>query len=136
MRHLLGIFLLLLATTSHAELVVVAGKDSLIEKMDKRQVADIFLAKTTRLIGGSRVQPIELLNNDAKATFYFEISGKTIAQVNSYWTTLIFTGKGKPPKNVKEIGRLTEILNSDPYAITYLPLNQITESMKILHVFQ
>lgn len=136
MRALLGLIALLAATAGHAELVVVAGRGSPIEKLDQREVANIFLARTTHLADGSRVRPIELSDSGYKAAFYREISGKTLAQVNSYWTTLIFTGKGKPPKGIGEPSRLAEALNSDPYAITYIPLGQITESMKVLYVFR
>lgn len=37
-----------------------------------------------------------------QTTFYREIAGKTLPQINSYWTTLIFTGKGKPPRSIDE----------------------------------
>lgn len=137
MSRLLGLIALLaVSCASHADLAVVAARGSPIERLDAREVADIFLAKTTRLPDGSRVQPLELSDEGVKAEFYREISGKTLPQINSYWTTLIFTGKGRPPRNVEEIHRLIELLNSNPYAITYLPKGRITESMKVLHVFR
>ncbi len=136
MRRLLALIALLAATSSYAGLAVVVGKGSAIEKLDQREVANIFLAKTTQLPDGSRVKPVELNDNGYKTLFYREISGKTLAQINSYWTTLIFTGKGRPPKNIEEAGRLIELLNSDPHAISYLPLGQITESVKVLYIFR
>jgi hypothetical protein len=139
MRRLLAIVLFLLATASHAELAVVAGKGSPIDKLGEREVADIFLARTHHLADGSRVRPVELRDSAYKADFYRGISGKTLPQINSYWTTLIFTGKGKPPRSVDELERLVELLNSDPQAIAYLPLGQIGqlgESLKILFVFR
>jgi len=135
MRRLLGLIALLAATASHAELAVVVGKGSAIEKLEPREVANIFLAKTSRLPNGSHVRPVELSDNGYKTIFYREIAGKTLPQINSYWTTLIFTGKGRPPKNIEESGRLIELLNNDPYAISYLPLGQLTESVKVLYIF-
>lgn len=136
MRRLLALLALLLASASHAELAVVVGKDSPLDKLDEREVADIFLAKITRLADGSRVNPVELRDSAYKALFYREISGKTLPQINSYWTTLIFTGKGKPPRNIDEEKRLLELLNSDPHAISYIPVGQIRESLKVLYVFR
>lgn len=136
MRRLLAICAFLLASASHAELVVVAGKGSPIGKLGEREVADIFLARTSHLVDGSRVKPVELRESAYKATFYREISGKTLPQINSYWTTLIFTGKGRPPLSIDEVSRLIELLNSDPHAIAYLPLGQIGESLKVLYVFR
>ena len=67
-----------------------------------RTIDDGVTVQTRRylLADGNRVQPMELSDLGYKAIFYREISGKTLPQINSYWTTLIFTGKGKPPKNI------------------------------------
>lgn len=135
MRRLLGIIAFLAAAAGHAELAVVAGKGSSIERLDGQEVANIFLARTTQLRDGTRVHPVELNNNAFKAAFYREISGKTLAQVNSYWTTLVFTGKGKPPRSVEDPSQVVELLNSDPHAVAYLPVGKATESLKILHTF-
>ncbi|MDD3518898.1 MAG: hypothetical protein PHQ14_11160 [Chromatiales bacterium] len=126
--------LLCLAGASHAQLAVVAGKDSSIAQLDEREVADIFLARTTRLPDGSRVKVFELGNDAYRAVFYREVAGKTLPQINSYWTTLIFTGKGRPPRSIGEERALVDLLNSDPHAIGYLPLDQANESVKILFI--
>lgn len=140
MRRLLALLfpllLFLLSSASQAELAVVAGKNSPIEKLDGREVADIFLAKITRLADGQRVTPLELRDSTFRASFYRGIAGKTLPQINSYWTALIFTGKGKPPRSIDEIDRLMELLANDPHAITYLPLDQVSKATKVLYVFR
>jgi hypothetical protein len=77
-----------------------------------------------------------LRDNAFRASFYREIAGKTLPQINSYWTTLIFTGKGKPPKSIDQLDRLMELLANDPHAITYLPLEQLSKATKVLYVFR
>lgn len=135
MRGLFALAALLFAMTCQAELAVVASKSSPIDKLGEREVADIFLAKTSHVADGQRVRPVELNDSTFKAVFYRKISGKTLAQVHSYWTTLIFTGKGRPPKNLDDVEKLVELLNNDPHAIAYLPLGQVSASMKILYLF-
>ncbi len=135
MRWLMLPLLLIISCTATAELVVVVGKDSPLEELGRNEVANIFLAKTNRLADGSRIRPLELSDEGYKADFYRKIAGKTLPQINSYWTTLIFTGKGRPPKNVTETSSLVDKLNSDPHTISYLPLEQVTETMKVVHVF-
>lgn len=126
----------LLAGACHAEIAVVASKASPIDKLDGHEVADIFLAKTNYLRDGSRVTPLELRENPFRASFYRDISGKTLPQINSYWTTLIFTGKGKPPRNVEALEQLVELLESSPNAITYLPLEQVSGTLKVLYILR
>jgi hypothetical protein len=126
----------LLAGVCHADIAVVAGKASPIDKLDAREVADIFLAKTSYFRDGSHVTPIELRENPFRASFYRNISGKTLPQINSYWTTLIFTGKGKPPRNVEVLERLVEQLETNPDTITYLPLEQVSGTLKVLYILR
>lgn len=135
MKRLLCALLITLSAAAHAEnFAVVVNKSSAVGKLDKREVANIFLSKTTRHHNNQTVTPLELHDTATQELFYHEISGKTLAQINSYWTTLIFTGKGRPPKKISGVAQLIEALSKNPNAITYLPLNQITGSMKIVHM--
>lgn len=134
MQRLALLCALLLSTACHADIAIVASKDSPIDKLNAHEVADIFLAKSRYLTDGKRVTPLELRKSSYRATFYRDIAGKTLPQVNSYWTTLIFTGKGKPPRIVDSLEQVIELLNSNPYAISYLPLGEINETLKVLYI--
>lgn len=136
MRTLLAVFLLLLAGQVQAEMVVVVNKDSPITSLELRDVANIFLAKSSHLESGERLMPIELDDDAARARFYKMICGKNLAQLNSYWTTLIFTGKGKPPRGLSSMRRLIELIDQDVHTITYLPEEAVTEQMRVVHSFR
>ena len=135
MRRYLTLLPLLLAATVKAEILVVVGENSPIESLNEKEVANIFLAKTNRLADGGRVTPLELSGQEHKAKFYHRISGKSPSQITSYWTTLIFTGKGKPPKEFKERKTLLGELSSNPAAITYIPAEQLSGRMKVVYTF-
>ena len=138
MKRLISTALLLITTSSISagEIAVVVNKSSTLNQLDKREVANIFLAKKSRLANNRKIMPVELHNEDYQKSFYLGISGKTLSQVNSYWTTLIFTGKGRPPKKVSGIDELVDVIQKNPDAISYLPLERITGGMKIVHTFQ
>ncbi len=118
-----------------AQTVVVVAKDSPIESLDDQYIANIFLARTSRFPNGEKAQPIELKNNDLRKRFYQDISGKTPRQLNAYWTTLVFTGKGKPPHSYTNAEDLQMKLLAQPGCITYLPLDEVTDNMKIVYRF-
>lgn len=115
--------------------VVVVAKNTLINSLDKQAVSNIFLARTSRYENGQKAIPIEIKSNETRADFYRQISGKTPAQLNSYWTTLVFTGKGKPPRAYASQSDVLSRLESQPGAITYLPLSEVTDDMKVLYAF-
>jgi len=137
MRRLTALLaLLLLSMTVNAEILVVVGEASPIETLNEQEVANIFMAKTNRLADGSRVTPLELSDQNYKTIFYRKISGKSPSQITSYWTTLIFTGKGKPPKEFKEKEKLLSELINNPDAITYISAEQLSKVMKVVHAFR
>ena len=135
MRKLLALLTLFITASVNAEILVVVGKNSPIETLNEKEVANIFLAKTNRLADGSRVTPLELSGEKQKSNFYKKISGKSPSQITSYWTTLIFTGKGKPPKAFRERKLLLDELSNNPAAITYIPADQLSGLMRVVHTF-
>lgn len=128
--------LLLVSLGARAEFAIVVGKNSPVDQLDKRVVADIFLAKSNRLPNGQRIKTLELDDDTLKAAFYEKISGKSLAQINSYWTTLIFTGKGRPPKTYATRESLLDMLRHDPYTISFLPIEQVNDSLKVVCLFR
>jgi len=131
---LTALLLIILPVTTQAEMVVVVAKSSSMMELTEREIRRIFLAKTRRLNNGLRIQPIELSNAEYKARFYQKVTGKTLHQLNSYWTTLIFTGKGKPPKNLDKTHDLLDELAANPMAIAYLPDKLIDDRLKVVHI--
>ena len=132
MRSWLFLLWLLGIGSAHAEWLVVVGAGSPIESLNERQVTDIFLARTNYLDPVGRITTLELSDEDHHYDFYHRISSKTPAQINSYWTTLIFTGKGKPPREVSNRQQLLHELNSDPGAIAYLNDNLPDKDFKVV----
>ncbi len=135
MKPLISLLMLLLSFVSYGQTVVVVAKNSPIEQLSSQLVENIFLARTTRFPNGEKVQPIELKDNSLRNSFYKNISGKSPKQLYAYWTTLVFTGKGKPPRDYSDSEDLQTRLQEQPGSITYLPLNLVTENMKIVYRF-
>lgn len=115
------------------DFAVVVGPGSPIMKLERQQVANIFLAKTTRAENGEKLKPIELIDSKLRSSFYSTVTSKSLAQVNSYWTVLIFTGKGKPPFAQENKDQIIQALNNDPNSIAYLAFNDIPENLRVVY---
>ncbi len=137
MRLLIMLMMLILWSCSwqvRADMVVVVAKTSSITELTEREIKRFFLAKTRRLRNGRRIQPMELSGSDYKEHFYRLVAGKNLRQLNSYWTTLIFTGKGRPPKSMDKIEALVTEIANNPSAITYLPEEYLDERLKVVYI--
>jgi len=134
-KMILTLLFLLCHGIVYGQTVVVVAKDSSISELNSQHVANIFLARTNRFPNGEKAAPIELKNQTAREGFYQQISGKSPRQLNAYWTTLVFTGKGKPPKGYPHSADLLFKLNNQSGAITYIADTQVTDEMKVVYRF-
>ena len=133
--YILASFVIFYNTSAQSSVVVVVAKNSTIEALDLNQVANIFLARTNRFPNGEKSTPVEFVYGNSREEFYVNISGKNTKQLMAYWTTLIFTGKGRPPKGYKELEQLMDALPLKLNYITYLDSSLVTEDMKVVFRF-
>ncbi|MBU1664072.1 MAG: phosphate ABC transporter substrate-binding protein [Gammaproteobacteria bacterium] len=119
------------------DLVVVTGAHSPINHLSREQVADIYMGRVTTLPGGTSALPLDLpASSPEREAFYNEITGKSAAQVRAYWARMSFTGKGIPPKQVRNDADLKKFAGSKPGAIGYLEENALDGSVKVLFTFK
>jgi hypothetical protein len=60
---------------------------------------DIFLGKTARFPDGSQAVPVDQSEGTiVRDEFYNKLVGKSAAQMKAYWSKIIFTGRGQPPR--------------------------------------
>ena len=86
---------------AHADVVAVVSAKSSITDLTKDQVSDIFLGKTSTFPKGGQAVPIDQAGDaPIRDEFYTKMTGRTAAQLKSYWAKQTFSGKGTPPKVV------------------------------------
>lgn len=133
MKTLLTTLLIIFSASVFSQTVVVVPKESMVNSLNAQEVANIFLARTNRFPNGEKSMPIELKDEEVRRIFYQNISGKSPKQLMAYWTTIVFTGKGRPPKGYINYEELMKRFEGG--AITYLELSRVTENMKIVYIF-
>ena len=133
LRHLVGgLFAASLCQAAHAgELVVIMSVKSPVASLRPEQVADIFLGQAGSLPGGAEVvavdQPIGASERDE---FYLKVTAKTRPLVKAYWTKMIFTGRGQPPKEVASSAAIRKLVADNPSLIGYIDRSALDPSVK------
>jgi ABC-type phosphate transport system substrate-binding protein len=114
-----------------AELVVIVSVNSPVTALTENQVADIYLGRTSQLPGGAQVLPIDLADDAAnRSNFYRIVCGKSPAQLRAYWSKLIFTGGGQPPREVADAEAMKRLVASGGNAIGYVDRSQLDPTVK------
>lgn len=118
-----------------ADVVVIVSPDSPVTTLNAEQVADIFLGRNSRFPDGSAAVPIDQTENSPdRAEFYARYIGRTSAQIRAHWAKLIFTGRGRPPRQLANISEMKALLAGNPHAIGYLDSSHVDDSVRVLTV--
>jgi ABC-type phosphate transport system substrate-binding protein len=116
-----------------ADIVAVVSSKSPITTLSKNQVMDIFLGKRTRFPDGSSAVPIDQTEGSAaRDEFYTRIADMSAAQVKAFWSKIIFTGRGQPPKTVAAGVEAKKVLLGNPNAIGYIDQNLVDSSVRVV----
>lgn len=125
--------LALTATPVRADVVAVVSVKSAVTALSKNQVIDIFLAKSVRFPDGSPAVPIDQTEGAAaRDEFYSNFSGKSAAQLKAYWSKIIFTGRGQPPKALSNSDEIKKLLAQNPSAIGYIDRSRVDNNLRIV----
>jgi ABC-type phosphate transport system substrate-binding protein len=117
----------------NADVVAVVAASSPIDSLSKTQVLDIFLGKRTRFPDGSDAVPIDQTQGSvARDEFYLKLATMSPAQVQAFWSKIIFTGRGAPPRIASTVSELKKLLLANPNAIGYLDRSALDSSFKVV----
>jgi ABC-type phosphate transport system substrate-binding protein len=121
------------STYALAEVVVVVSAKSKIANMTASQVAQIFLGKTNKLPDGRDAIPLDQAEgSDIRNEFYSTVTGKDPAQINAYWSKIIFTGDGQPPKVVTGNDSVKKAVAKNLNAIGYIDKSAVDKKVKVI----
>lgn len=124
---------IMLASVSQAEIAIIVNNSVSVPSISADEAANIFLGKVNELPGGIRMVPIDQEDGQkAHAEFYNKVVKKDAAQLNAYWSRLIFTGKGEPPKKMADNADVLALVAANPNIIGYVDASAVTSSVKVL----
>lgn len=137
-KHITPLVLALAACAvgaAKAEVVLVVSANSPVEALSKNQAADIFLGKTSRFPNGELAVPLDQAEGArTRDEFYQNLVGKSPSQVKAYWSKLIFTGKGQPPKEIADSKVIKRAVANSASLIGYVDRSAVDGSVKVVTV--
>jgi ABC-type phosphate transport system substrate-binding protein len=97
------------------------------------QIKRIFLGKEKKFSDGKEATPINsVASYSSRDQFDSNILGRSSAQVSAYWSKLVFTGKGIPPKEVENDAAVIAIVVNNQNAIGYVDSAAVTGDVKVI----
>jgi hypothetical protein len=134
-RQIAAAVLLCTLSLARADIVVVVPARSPVQKLSEEQVADLFLGRAAVPVPGGALEPIDLAEGrPERDDFYRRIAAMSAPQLTAYWARMIFTGRGKPPREVGDEHAVKEQMARNPHLLAYLPRQDVDDTMRIVFV--
>lgn len=117
--------------TAAGELVVIVSAKNPVGALRPEQVADIFLGQLANFPGGAEAVALDQrIGSAERDEFYSKVASKTRPLVKAYWTKMIFTGRGQPPKEVADSAAIRKMVADNPSLIGYIDKSALDPSVK------
>ncbi|NGZ83655.1 phosphate ABC transporter substrate-binding protein [Duganella sp. SAP-35] len=135
LMNMLACLLLSSGMAGAAELVVIVSARSPVSALRPDQVTDIFLAQTGRFPDGEPAVALDLpLGSPLRNEFYSVMAGKSPALMKAYWTKMVFTGRGQPPRELASSAAVRKMVADNPSMIGYIDRAALDASVKAVTV--
>ncbi|NYE60652.1 ABC-type phosphate transport system substrate-binding protein [Duganella sp. 1224] len=118
-----------------AEFVVVVSARNPVSSLRADQVAAIFLGQSGRFPGGAEAVALDLpVGSALRDDFYTTVAARTPALMKAYWTKMVFTGRGHPPRELASSAAARKLVADNPAMIAYIDKSALDASVKAIQV--
>lgn len=118
------------AASAEVAVIVHPGNGASLSAED---VQRLFLGKLKSFPGGADASPVNLKEGQsAREQFNQAVLGKSEAQLKAYWSQLVFTGKGTPPKELDNDDAVKAFVAATPAGIGYIDASKVDGSVKVI----
>jgi len=118
-----------------ADLVVIVSARAPVPALRADQVADIFLAEANRFPDGSEATAVDQnIGSALRDEFYDKVANRSPALMKAYWTKMIFTGRGQPPREVAGNAAVRRLVAENPGTIGYIERSALDPTVRAVLV--
>lgn len=134
MKKLILVASLLLSPIVNAGVAIIVHPSNANE-LDKSTITRIYTGKAKSFPNGDQAVPINQGDGGTTDAFNKSVLNKSTSQLRAYWSKLIFTGKGAPPKVVESEAEILQLVSTNPNIIGYVDEGSVNDSVKVVATF-
>ena len=109
------------ALPAWADVFVIVPTSSTVRAMSQKELVDLYMGRTRAFPDGTFALPFDLPRDDpGRAAFYKSLTGMDLAQINSYWSRLMFSGQTLPPQPLPGEPAMVDLVKRNPSAVGYV----------------
>jgi hypothetical protein len=124
----------LVANAMAVEIKIVANPSVAVSSVSAEDLRGIFLETRNTIGKGSHVEPVLLRRGTAHSAFLKDYIGKTSVALETYYRSLVFTGKASMPKSLGTDAEVLDYVARTKGAIGYVSAGADTAGVKVIEV--
>lgn len=113
----------------NAEIAVIVHPSNQ-QALSDTEVKNLFTGRQKSFADGSPAIVLNLVSgNETQTTFNAKVLGRSDAQLKAYWSKVMFTGKGNPPKEV-DPAEMLKLVAENPSTVGVIDSSQVTSAVR------
>ena len=114
---------------------VIVNPKNPVGAIDRELLRNAYLKKAAVWSNGETMRPVDLSwKSSVRARFTRVVLKKTGAQLKTYWTQQIFSGKGVPPPEAQTPADVIAYVLANPGSIGYVPVEVDPRGARVIEV--
>lgn len=120
-KYMIFVSSVIFSVNSNADFYIIVHADNPQKTLTKQQAINLYMGRSRSFSNGDFALVFDLPRSHPKCdTFYQLLTNLTMAQVNSYWSRLMFSGQKMPPQPLPSEDAMIEIIKRNPSAIGWV----------------
>jgi hypothetical protein len=121
--------LLVMPVSAEVAVIVHPGNQQSLSDTD---IKNLFSGKQKSFPDGNAAIVLSLPESDSHLSeFHNKALGKTDSQMKAYWSKVMFTGKGTPPKEVSH-DEMLKLVAENPSTIGIVDAGKVSSSVRVV----
>ena len=135
MKKLILSVIFLFTNFAYADFAIIVNPSN-ESSFDESVISRIYTGKEKSFSNGNKIIPIsQEPSSAATEQFNSKLLNKTSSQLKAYWSKLIFTGKGTPPKELENDSEVIKMVAANPDTIGFVSSSAVSDNVKVVFNF-
>lgn len=114
-------------------LVVIVNPDCGVDSLTASDAINIFMGRYRKLTSGIVAFPIDVVGHSSeREQFYGDLVRKDLAEIDAYWSRLVFSGQTSPPLQVPDGRTAVQLVAGNRAAIAYVDAADADARVKVV----
>lgn len=122
---------------TRADFFIVANASNPQRALTTKEALDLYTGRSRTFANGDFALVFDLpRDHPQRAAFYQALAGMSPAQLNSYWSRLMFSGQVMPPQALPDEGAMIDLVRRNPSALGWLSKEPNDKQIRVLLVLK